>query len=48
MLEGSLKDFSLDDLLQMISLGGKQESFILKAKRLSGKKRALSILKKVK
>jgi len=38
MLEGSLKDFSLDDLLQMISLGGKQANFISKAKRLRGKK----------
>ncbi|MGB9694674.1 MAG: DUF4388 domain-containing protein [Caldisericaceae bacterium] len=38
MLEGSLKDFSLDDLLQMVSLGEKTGELILEGDTPFGKK----------
>ena len=41
MLEGSLKDFSLDDLLQMISLGGKTGELHLEGETPFGKKKGI-------
>jgi len=41
MLEGSLRDFSLDDLLQMISLGGKTGELHLEGTTPFGKKKGI-------
>ncbi|MFU2158577.1 MULTISPECIES: DUF4388 domain-containing protein [unclassified Caldisericum] len=41
MLEGSLRDFSLDDLLQMISLGGKTGELHLEGSTPFGKKKGI-------
>ncbi|BAL81609.1 DUF4388 domain-containing protein [Caldisericum exile] len=41
MLEGSLRDFSLDDLLQMISLGGKTGELHLEGNTPFGKKKGI-------
>lgn len=41
MLEGSLRDFSLDDLLQMISLGGKTGELHLEGVTPFGKKKGI-------
>ena len=41
MLEGSLKDFSLDDLLQMISLGGKTGELHLEGETPFGEKKGI-------
>lgn len=41
MLEGSLRDFSLDDLLQMISLGGKTGELHLEGSTPFGKRKGI-------
>jgi len=41
MLEGSLRDFSLDDLLQMISLGGKTGELHLEGSTPFGRKKGI-------
>lgn len=45
MLEGSLRDFSLDDLLQMISLGGKTGELNLEGSTPFGKKKGVIYFK---